>query len=150
MVEISDVQSTNGTYVNGKRIESGMGVRHGLRDRDIVAFGSFKKNDKLAMSEIKYQLDMKHEVADRIFRYGLDLKAQEAERRRISTSTTQDVHPPAVTAAEIEKNVKWDQVLSIKSALRSLRVNSKTPGETGEARLNILRERLQTALSQML
>ena len=67
VVEVSDVQSTNGTYVNGKRIASGMGTRHGLRDRDVVVFGSFKAQGNFALSEIKYQLDMKHEVADKMW-----------------------------------------------------------------------------------
>ena len=84
------------------------------------------------------------------FRYGLDLKAQEAERRRIAAKAETGARPPAITAAEIERNVDWEQVRSIRDALRSLRLNSKTPGESGQARLKILQDRLRRALSQML
>ena len=66
VVEISDVQSTNGTYVNGLRIASGMGKRHSLRDGDLIVFGSFKEQENFGLSEIKYRVDMKHEVADKL------------------------------------------------------------------------------------
>ena len=66
VVEISDVQSTNGTYVNGVRIAAGMGKRHSLRDRDVIVFGSFKEHGNFGLSEIKYRVDMKHEVADKL------------------------------------------------------------------------------------
>ena len=91
-----------------------------------------------------------HPPTPKRFRYGLDLKAQEAERRRIAADAIAPIQSQAVTAVEIEESVDWEQVRSIRDALRLLHLNSKTPGESGKARLKILQTRLRKALGQML
>ena len=157
-IQLSDVKSTNGTFVDGQKVTSKPGFRITLKHGSRIVLGSIKidhkqenssvKNDqkhqhRIKLSEICYELDTKTEQESRLFKLDIHLRAQKREKELLVAKKKKKKVRFEQEHSKIDKdNINWNSIQSLKSTLEKVMIPTKTPGLVGEMRRRELKKRV--------